>query len=265
MRMIRLCYRLLGLGLITLFDYALFHLVNVLASFSMPLRRRWRNFMVSMWAKTVAAIMNVKVHVKGQPPAPPFFLVSNHLSYLDIIAYFTQVHCIFVAKAELASWPIFGLLAKSANTMFIDRTNKKDILRVIALIEHAVHASDGVIVFPESTSTKGDEVLPFKSPLLEYAAGKNFPVSYATIHYRTGAADPPAHLAVCWWGDMTFGGHFLDLLKLSKIEATIAFGSTTINGNDRKMIAQELWQLVNKQFVPSYQAQSDLGSGIFQN
>ncbi len=251
MRTIRLSYRLLGLASITLFDFLLFHFGNAILFWGRPARRRWRNFMVSVWAKTLAKIMNLKVYVKGQPPQPPFFLVSNHLSYLDIIAYFTQVHCIFVAKAELAEWPFFGLLAKSANTMFIDRTNKKDIPRVIALIEQAIHASDGVIVFPESTSTKGDALLPFKSPLLEYAAEKNFPVSYATIHYRTGETDPPAYLAVCWWGDMTFGGHFLDLLKLSKIEATITFGSATVKGEDRKTIAQELWHLANEQFVPT--------------
>ncbi|MDZ7343109.1 MAG: 1-acyl-sn-glycerol-3-phosphate acyltransferase [candidate division KSB1 bacterium] len=196
--------------------------------------------------------MNLKVHVKGRPPAPPFYLVSNHLSYLDVIAYFTQVDCIFVAKAELASWPLFGLLAKSANTVFIDRTNKRDIPRVITLIEQTFHTSDGLIVFPESTSTKGDEVLPFKPSLLEYAAEKNFPVSYATIHYRTGPTDPPAFLSVCWWGDMTFGGHFLDLLKLSCIEATIVFGAATVKGNDRKMIARELWHLTNQQFVPTF-------------
>ncbi len=193
----------------------------------------------------------MQVHVKGQPPQSPFYLVSNHLSYIDVIAYFTQVHCIFVAKAELADWPVFGLLAKSANTVFINRNSKKDIPRVNALIEQVIHESDGVIVFPEGTSTKGDEVLPFKSPLLEYAAEKKFPVSYATIRYRTGPIDPPAHLAVCWWGNMTFGGHFLDLLKLSQIEATIAFGPTTVKGSDRKIIAQELWDLINKQFVPT--------------
>jgi 1-acyl-sn-glycerol-3-phosphate acyltransferase len=216
-------------------------------------RRRigWRNFIVQTWARTVARIVNMKVHAEGRPPRPPFYLVSNHLSYFDVIAYFTQVHCVFIAKAELADWPIFGFLSKSANTVFINRNSKKDIPRVNALIEKAIHESDGVIVFPESTSTKGNAVLPFKSSLLEYAADKNFPVSYATIHYRTGPEDPPAYLSICWWGNMTFGGHFLDLLKLSKIEATITFGSTTVQGDDRKTIAQELWRRINGQFVPT--------------
>ncbi|MDZ7292350.1 MAG: 1-acyl-sn-glycerol-3-phosphate acyltransferase [candidate division KSB1 bacterium] len=251
MRLIRFFYRLFGLSLVTVFDYLLLHFGNLILFFAGEQRIKWRKLVVHIWARTVARILGLQINVKGRPPQPPFYLVSNHLSYVDIIVYFTQVHCIFVAKAELAHWPVFGWLAKSGNTLFIDRSNKKDIPRVNALIEKAMHESDGIIIFPEGTSTKGSEVLPFKSPLLEYAAEKNFPVSYATIHYRTSPSDPPAHLSVCWWGDMTFGGHFLDLLKVSRICATVEFGPTTVSGSDRKIIAQELWQQINKQFVPT--------------
>jgi len=253
MKTFRLCYRLLLLVFGTIFLYLIFLIGKLVLFFTRHGRTRWRNFIVHAWAKMVAAFMHLKVRANGRPPQPPFFLVSNHLSYVDVIAYFTQVHCIFVAKAELADWPIFGTLAKSANTLFINRSNHKDIPRVNALIEKAIHESDGVIVFPESTSSKGSEVLPFKSSLLEYAAEKKFPVSYATIHYRTGTADPPAYLSICWWGNMTFGGHFLDLLKLSRIEATIIFGPTTVRGDDRKSIAQELWERSIQQFVPTAQ------------
>lgn len=251
MRTFRLCYRLLLLVPGTVFLETFLLLGQFILVMATPLRLRWRNFVVQTWARMVAMIMNLKVLAKGRPPGPPFFLASNHLSYLDVIAYFTQVHCIFVAKADLADWPVFGFLARSANTLFIDRNSKKDIPRVNALIEKAIHESDGVIMFPESTSTQGREVLPFKSSLLAYAAEKNFPVSYATIHYRTGRSDPPAYLAVCWWGNMTFGGHFLDMLKLSRIEATITFGSSKVQGRDRKNIAQELWNQINQQFVPT--------------
>jgi 1-acyl-sn-glycerol-3-phosphate acyltransferase len=251
MRTFRLCYRLLLLGLGTVFLEAFLLFGQFILAMATPIRLRWRNFIVQTWAKMVAMIMNLKMRAQGQPPGPPFFLASNHLSYLDVIAYFTQVHCVFVAKADLAGWPVFGFLAKSANTLFIDRNSKKDIPRVNALIEKAIHESDGVIMFPESTSTEGREVLPFKSSLLAYAADKNFPVSYATIHYRTGRSDPPAYLAVCWWGDMTFGGHFLDMLKLSRIEATITFGASRVQGRDRKNIAQQLWNQINQQFVPT--------------
>jgi len=251
MRTFRLCYRVLLIILSTLLIEVFLLSGQLLLTFFTPFRMRWRNFCVQTWARLVAMIMNMQVQAQGQPPQPPFFLASNHLSYIDIIAYFTQVHCLFVAKAELADWPIMGWLAKSGNTLFINRNNKRDIPRVNALIEKAIHESDGVIVFPESTSSKGSDVLPFKSPLLEYAAEKNFPVSYATIHYRTGRADPPAYLAVCWWGDMTFGGHFLEMLKLARIEATITFGQRTVQGHDRKILAQDLWERINEQFIPT--------------
>ena len=210
MRTFRLCFRIFLLLAGTLFIEIFLLGGQFVLAFTNRHRFRWRNFIVQTWARMVALIVNMKVHAVGRPPRPPFFLVSNHLSDIDIIAYFTQVHCIFIAKAELASWPLFGWLSKTANTIFIDRHNHKDIPRVNALIERAIHDSDGVIDFPEGTSSKGSGILPFKSPLLEYAASNNFPVSYATIHYRTGAADPPAYLAVSWWGNMTFVPHFLD-------------------------------------------------------
>jgi len=207
--------------------------------------------MVRLWARMVVKIFGIQLHLKGQSPHPPFFLVSNHLSYIDIILFFAQFNCIFVARADLKNWPILGLLAKSVDTLFINRYSKKDIPRVNALIDKAIHESDSIIVFAEGTSTKGSEVLPFKSSLLEFAAAKKFPVSYATIHYRTGAADPPAHLAVSWWGNMTFIPHFLELLKLSRIDATITFGAATVQGDDRKSLAQELWRRLDEQFVPT--------------
>ena len=251
MRTFRLCYRLLFVILGTLLIEVFLLSGQLLLTPVTPLRIRWRNFFVQMWARMIALIARMKVRAHGEPPRRPFFLVSNHLSYIDIIAYFTQVHCIFVAKAELADWPIFGWLAKSGNTLFIDRQNHRDIPRVNTLIEKAIRESDGVIIFPESTSSKGSGILPFKSPLLEYAAANNFPVSYATIHYRTGPADPPAYLAVSWWGNMTFVPHFLDFLKLSRLEATITFGAATVQGEDRKTLAQELWRRLNAQFVPT--------------
>jgi 1-acyl-sn-glycerol-3-phosphate acyltransferase len=251
MKLLRVCQRFFRFSLVTALGYLLLLIGNLVLFFSKNRRARWRNFMVRTWAKMVAKILGLHFHVKGRPPQSPFFLVSNHLSYLDIIAFFTQVHCTFVAKAEVKSWPFLGILAKSAGTLFINRNSKKDIPRVNALIEQAMRESGGIIIFPEGTSTKGNEVLPFKPSLMEFAAKKNFPVSYATIHYHTAPSNPPADLSVCWWGDMTFGGHFFDLLKLSKIEVTVEFGPVTVQGSDRKTMAQELWRLVNKQFVPT--------------
>jgi 1-acyl-sn-glycerol-3-phosphate acyltransferase len=255
MKSLRVCHRIFRFSVVTALSYLFLLAGKIVLFFSKNRRVRWRNLVVHFWAKMLAQIFGLRITVNGRPPQTPFFLVSNHLSYIDVIVFFTQVHCIFVAKAELQSWPVFGFLAKSANTLFINRNSKKDIPRVNALIEQAMHESDGVLIFPEGTSTAGSEVLPFKSPLLEYAAERNFPVSFASLHYHTAPPEAPASLSVCWWGDMTFGSHFIEFLKLSKIEATIEFGTHTVSGNDRKTLAQELWSCVNQQFAPTHENQ----------
>lgn len=244
-------YRLFSLSLITICCYFFLIIGKIILFFWISQFLVWRNFMMRIWAKMLIKVLGIKIIVKGQAPKPPFYLISNHLSYIDVILFLSQVSCIFVARADLKDWPIWGLLAKSVNTLFINRNNKKDTLRINKLIERAMQESDGIVIFPEGTSSEGSKVLPFKSPLFEYAAQKKFPVSYATINYRTGSADPPAHLSVCWWGGMKFVGHFLDLLKLSKIDAIITFGATTVQGDDRKSLARELWERINQQFVPT--------------
>jgi 1-acyl-sn-glycerol-3-phosphate acyltransferase len=177
-------------------------------------------------------------------------LVSNHLSYVDVVVFASQFHCLFVAKKDVESWPIIGTLCRSVGTVFIDRRNRRDLTRVNDGIAQALEDGCGVILFPEGTSTKGSSVLPFRSSLLEAAAIQGFPVSSAAVSYRVLADDPPASLSVCWWGDMTFGSHFAELLQLRRIEATVSFGSTEIRAGDRKVLAERLWFEVNRLFVP---------------
>lgn len=214
-------------------------------------REEWRSCLVRQWARACAQIAGLDIVVRGSIPDPPRLLVCNHLSYVDIPLLFTQVGATFVAKTELQSWPVLGFLIKSASTVFIDRTRKRDIPRVNALIEHSIRQNRLVIVFPEGTSSRGQDVLPFKPSLLEYAAQNQSPVMYATIHYSTSEPDPPADMAVCWWGDMTFPGHIFNLLKLRRIRATVDFGKSPVRGTDRKELAQALRELMKQQFVPS--------------
>jgi 1-acyl-sn-glycerol-3-phosphate acyltransferase len=176
-------------------------------------------------------------------------LVSNHLSYVDVLVFASQLNCLFVAKKDVESWPIVGALCRSVGTIFINRSNRRDLARVNGEIAQALEDGRGVILFAEGTSTKGSSVLPFRSSLLEAAVIQGFPVSYAAVSYRVLADDPPASLSVCWWGDMTFGSHFAELLRLRRIEATVSFGSTEIRAGDRKVLAERLWFEVNRLFV----------------
>ncbi len=210
---------------------------------------RWRGLVFHIWARVSAGILAVKVAVRGTPPEPPFLLVSNHLSYVDVVVYASLIKCVFVARADVASWPVIGLLCRGVKTIFIDRGNRKDAVRVNGLIDRAIEDGRGVVLFAEGTSTKGDRVLPFKSSLLEQAARASLAVSYASVTYRTMEGEPPAHLSVCWWGEMTFVKHVIGLLYLTDIHATLVFGLEPIRANNRKVLATRLWGAVSEQFV----------------
>jgi 1-acyl-sn-glycerol-3-phosphate acyltransferase len=192
----------------------------------------------------------MRITVEGSRPKAPFFLVSNHLSYVDIIAFASQLDCVFVSKSEVKDWPVIGLLCRSMEIIFIDRQRRADIPRVIGLIEKAWKKNQGVIVFPEGTSSKGDSLLPFKASLLEPAVKAGLPVTYASVSYQTPPGEMPAYRSVCWWGEMTFLPHVLDLFRLSQFEAKLVFGAQTFLETDRKVLAQRLRDAICEQFTP---------------
>ncbi len=143
-----------------------------------------------------------------------------------------------------------GTLCRAGDTLFIDRGNKRDIPRVMDQIERVLASERGVVVFPEGSSTKGADVQRFRPGLLEAAASAGLPVSYAALSYRTPPGTAPAHLAVCWWGDMTFAGHVPELLGLPEVRATLHFGKERIKERDRKVLARRLHYAVQEQFQP---------------
>ena len=232
------------------FMYVLWVSVNI---FIFPFERtalRWRYFIFRKLAGATAAIIGMKTTVYGTPPRPPFFLVSNHLSYVDIIVLAARLDCVFIAKSDVSAWPVIGHLCRSARTIFIDRNNRKDIPRVIGLIEKTMSSEQGIVLFAEGTSSEGARVLPFNSSLMEPAARSGYRVSYATISYSAPPGSAPARLSVCWWGDMTFIKHMLELFRLPKFHANVVFGEETFQENDRKTLARKLWHAVQNKFTP---------------
>jgi 1-acyl-sn-glycerol-3-phosphate acyltransferase len=199
---------------------------------------RARRAVQRAWARSAARIVGMRVRLEGSPPPPGSLLVANHLGYLDVVTLWCVATGPCVAKSEVAGWPLVGPLGRVAGTLFIDRTRRRDVARVIPVIERSLGRGERVLLFAEATSTRGDRVLPFKSSLFEAAVRAGAPVACASLHYETPAGAPPADLAVCWWGDMTFLDHVWALLQLPCIEATVRFAPATLRGGERKALAR---------------------------
>jgi len=236
--------RLLGVTLVWYVLLELGWLACSLAPRAAQRRRRWRRLVKRRWCAAVCRALAVRVEVVGEPPRQPSFLVSNHLSYLDVPVLGSLIDTVFVSKAEVADWPAIGHLATRGGTVFVDRARKRALPQVNERIRTVLAQGDGVVVFPEGTSTGGDELLPFRPSLLAPAADLGLEVRSATLSYAAGPGDPPARQSVCWWADAPFGPHVLGLLGLSRVRARVVFHPQTVREADRKQLADRLWSCV---------------------
>lgn len=218
--------------------------------FFIPNKIYWRQLAFRYWTNSFVWISGMEIEVIGRRPTPPFFLVTNHVSYVDVAALRAVVEGVFVAKAEVKEWFMAGRIVRDMGIIFIDRKNRRDIPRAGEEIIQRLNDGEGVIVFPEGTSTKGEDILPFNSSFLEFASRTDLPVSYASIGYRTPDGEPPASTVVCWWDDITFMGHLFRLFTIKRYTAVIHFGDEPVVHPDRKQLAAELRNRVKEKFIP---------------
>ena len=211
---------------------------------------RIRHAAFRWWSRNFCRICGIRVEMEGTPPTGPFLLVSNHVSYVDVTVLGQFIDAVFIGKADLRGWPILGWMFNTSDTIFINRTRRRDLLRVMEKVEDYRQRGYGVVLFPEGTSSKGDTILPFKTSLLEYAATRGLPVHWVTLNYETPPGHPPAHHSVCWWGDEPLLPHAYRLLQLPRAKATVHFGTEPVRSTDRKELSETLRQTMFEAFRP---------------
>jgi len=221
-----------------------------ITSFFIPNKQYWRQVAFGYWTRSFVFLSRMNIEVVGSPPKPPYFLVSNHVSYVDIAAIRSVVVGVFVAKGEIQNWFFAGRLVRDMGNIFIDRANRRDIPRAGAKIIERLDAGEGVVVFPEGTSTRGEDVLPFNSSFFEFAANADIPVSYVSVGYRTPDGELPASEVICWWDDTSFLDHIFRLFTIREYTAVLNFGLEPVLNPDRKKLASELHERISENFVP---------------
>ncbi|MER2519770.1 MAG: lysophospholipid acyltransferase family protein [Bdellovibrionales bacterium] len=197
--------------------------------------------------RLVMRLLGFHVRVHGdRTTSTPTLYVSNHVSYLDIHVLGSVIPASFIAKSEVAKWPLMGYLAKMQKTVFIERragraANQRDELRDV------LEQGGCLILFPEGTSTHGHEVRPFKSslfsavsaPLPNGEAITVQPVSIACTEMDGIPVTRAFRSLYAWYGDMTMFGHLWNVFKCGNFTVDVVFHPpiSTKDLNDRKTLA----------------------------
>lgn len=181
--------------------------------------------------------IQVRHSVRGVLPETGL-LVTNHVSFLDIIFLGALKPMLFVSKAEVARWPLVGHIASSAGTLYVERSRRTDVSRVNAALRRALEAEVLVTLFPEGTSSDGSSVLPFQASLLQPAVDVGAQVTPGHLEY-TGADKTRAD-DIAYFGERNLGPCMLALLKRRETFATLRCAPPMDSSAGRKTLAPAL-------------------------
>jgi 1-acyl-sn-glycerol-3-phosphate acyltransferase len=167
-----------------------------------------RRALVKRWSVRLLRILAVDAKIEGDLTAHQgnVLVVANHISWLDIFVL-NSVHPVrFVAKSELAGWPVVGAMIRGAGTLFIQRETRRDTHRVNQTMAKVLSDGDVVAIFPEGTTTEGHDLLPFKSSLLQPIVEAQGHVQPVAIRYR--GPEGALSLVPAYVGDTSFAASF---------------------------------------------------------
>ncbi|MBL7714279.1 MAG: 1-acyl-sn-glycerol-3-phosphate acyltransferase [Bdellovibrionales bacterium] len=213
-------------------------------------RRRYQIHAIARSSRRVCWLLGVRLHLEGNVPQgnpssrKPAFVVSNHLSFLDVIALAPIWPSAFVTSVEVKLSGFLGWITQAGGCLFVERRNKDRLEEEKKEIAEVLRLGHSVFVFPESTSSDGVSVLPFKAALFDCAIASGRPIQPLTLRYTriNGIIPDPVLLDhVLYYGDHDFTSQMIKMLSLRRIEATVFFHpeASIQNGAERKMLAND--------------------------
>lgn len=220
-------------------------------SFLFPfLSRRNKDRKIQAWSKRLLRIFNIELVVQeiGLLTHHPHLIASNHISWLDIhvINAFQPIR--FVAKSEVAGWPIFGWMAKQLGTVFIRRDSSRHAREVVGQMADVLK-TESICIFPEGTSTDGATVLPFKPNLFESAILAQTPVFPMAIQYLSKKTGERSE-STAFIGDMGLLESMSNTINnrslMAKITIFEPYQSNAQNTLDRKLMANNCHDSIAK-------------------
>lgn len=212
-----------------------------LSSLPYQVRGGWKNIrkisqFVCMWNKGVAKIIDLRITVRGDlPPDSGALVVSNHVSYVDIIAHGSILPVRYAPKADIATWPVLGWYLGLSRPIWTDRGSRKASRKALRSYVKTMKKGMCLVIYPEGTTTDGKSgILPFKSTAFEAAIMGGVPIVPVLTRYKG------AHGAsgIAWYGDMTLLPHVWQVLKRPSMEVEVRFLKPIYpDGRSRKELA----------------------------
>lgn len=199
------------------------------------------------WCQHFLTILGVELTVTGSKVQAPVFLVSNHVSWLDIPLIASQRHLYFLSKAEVGDWPLIGMLARAVGTLFIKRGSGESV-RKAQEIASRLQQGHTVLVFPEGTTTDGTGLRRFFPQLFDAPLSAGVPVQPLAIRYLDSQGAPDQDMAFV--GDDEFHHHLWAMLLRREIRVRLHFCAPLGGeGMDRKGLCAQARDSVEQLIV----------------
>jgi 1-acyl-sn-glycerol-3-phosphate acyltransferase len=212
---------------------------------------RWeaprREARVQAWSLKMLSLLGVRLELHGTPcSCGPVMLVANHISWLDVLVMHSARYCRFVSKADVKRWPLIGTLATGGGTIYIERSSRRDGLRVVHYVAECLKRGDVVAVFPEGTTGDGIQLLPFHGNLIQAALAADAPVQPVSLSFLDTATQAVS-LTPCYIGQDTLMGSVWRTLAGPSITAVLRYGpAESAQGRDRRAWTADLRQTVDR-------------------
>ena len=202
-----------------------------------------------IWGRGICKILNIKIKVNGNINNVRGLIVSNHLSYIDILATATVFPLRFTPKSDIAHWPFLGWFIRCSKPIWIDRQSRQSSQKTLNEFIGTLQNNINLLIFPEGTTTDGKNgLLPFKSTTFEAASKSNLPVYPILLHYTEDRNN-----ILCWYGDATLLGHLWKVFGMKQVDAKINLLDTMYpTSNDRKKISSEVHKIMDTEYRKLY-------------
>jgi 1-acyl-sn-glycerol-3-phosphate acyltransferase len=233
------CLRLLLVGLHLLYGALLVALLFRLGGAD------WRQRLTRNWSRTLLMLLGIHIEAEGGDLAriETGLLACNHISFIDILVINALLPSAFVAKSEVAQWPLIGWISRHNNTVFIERGSRKAAHRTHQHMLQMLGAGQRLAIFPEGTSTAGDKLLPFHAALFQSAIDAAVPVHAVALSYHR--ADGMRSAAPAYIDDISLVDCLLSVLGAGGLIARVTLATSFAAPlPDRRRLAQQAHQSI---------------------